>query len=154
MLIEYEREAIKNLAIMAHKRYKQNLDMTLDLPYFISEIMRLGATDNENFHGKNTLYKKPYPRTIRIAPSIAEMYTTLLGINNQLIQLDNSDASSEEKAKIRHDMITDAIKPKQVITLNEPLPIWWGDTLKAINLRIGFINNDRSQNIPFRLGGN
>lgn len=154
MLIEYEREAIKNLSIMAHKRYKQNLDMTLDLPYFISEIMRLGGSTNELFQGKNKLYSKPYPRTIRIAPSIEEMYLKLLSINNDLIKLDASDASSEEKAQTRQDMIRDVIKPKQVITLNEPLPIWWGDTLKGINLRVGFIKNDRSQNIPFSLGGN
>lgn len=154
MLIEYEREAIKNLAIMAHKQYKQNLDKTLDLPYFIEELIRLGATENENFQGKNKLYNQKYPRTIRIAPSIADMYVTLLGINNDLIKLDASDASSEEKAKIRQDMIRDAIKPKQVITLEKPLSIWWGDTLKGINLRVGFIKNDRSQNIPFSLGGN
>lgn len=153
MLLEYDKDAIKRLSISAHERLKYELDKTLLLPYFISELIDKAKTNDPNFHGTNSLYKQPYPRTIRIAPSVQEMYDSVMRINNDIKRLQMSDASSEEKAKIQQDMIRDVIKPKAVLTLDEPLDIWWGDSIKGINIRVGFINNDRSKCFPFKIGG-
>lgn len=154
LLIEYERAAIRNLAILASKQYKSNLDKTLDLTYFISELMNNGKNQNPDFQGTNRLYKNQYPRTIRIAPPVKEILKSLNKIDSDIKRIRASDLPDDDKNLTVRDMIRDAVKPKQVITINHPLPIWWGDTLKGINLRIGFINNDRSKNFPFHLGGN
>ncbi len=154
LLIEYSRDAIRNLAILASKQYKQNLDKTLDLTYFISELMNNGKQDIPDFQGANRLYKAEYPRTIRVAPPVKDILRALNKIDSDIKRVRASDLADEDKNKTTKDMIRDAVKPKQVITITEPLPIWWGDTLKGINLRIGFVNNDRSKNYPFKLGGN
>jgi hypothetical protein len=116
--------------------------------------MRNGQLDNSDFQGTNKLYKKPYPRTIRVAPPVKDILKALNKIDSEIKKVRASDLPDDEKDATTRDMIRDAVKPKQILTINEPLPIWWGDTLKGINLRIGFVNNDRSKNYPFKLGGN
>jgi len=153
MMLEYKKDTIKNLAIGANKREQYELDKTLELDKFITMMIEDAKTGNENFHGNNTLYKGAYPRTIRVAPSASEMCDAALSVNNDLAKIDVSDLGTEEKINEKNTLLRSVIKPKQIITINEPGEIWWGDTRKAINGRIGLVNNDRSKSYPFKIGG-
>ena len=153
MILQYARDAVHNLTMGVAERKQEELDKTLDLPFFIEELKRRAKTNDPIFHGKNTMYKEPYPRTIKVAPSIQEMLKAVRSIKGDLDRLQMSNKDGHTKFLEKKEMILSVIKPKQIIYIEERPDIWWGDTKKGLNLRLGFVNNDRSLCIPQFMGG-
>lgn len=141
------------LSISAHKQYQVELDRTLILPEFIDSLIENAKGDDKKFQGWNSLYSEPYPRTIKIAPSVGEMVEAMAGIDEELKLLDNSTMTLADQFESRKNLIRSVIKPKEIIVIEERPDIWWGDTLKGINMRPGLINNDKTKCTPFQVGG-
>lgn len=154
MLLSYSKNSIKELALKSNKRRKFELDKTLDLEDFIGSLITDAKTNDPNFHGSNTLYKNEYPRIIRVAPSVKEMYSLALSVKTELDLIDaDSKKTADDKTTEKLEILRETIKPKEIITLESRPDIWWGDTIKGINGRVGYVNNDRSKSFPFKIGG-
>jgi len=153
MILEYGRDQIVELAISAHKQYKVELDRTLILPEFVQDLIENAKKGDKKFNGWNTMMDVEYPRTIKIAPSVKEMVDSLAEIDDKLKLLDNSDLNLKDQFEQRKALIRGVIQPKKIIEIKERPDIWWGDTLKGINMRPGLVNNDKTKCYPFQVGG-
>lgn len=155
MIMKYPKQAIRNLSIESVKQYKEELDRTKELSLFNKHLIQLAALNNPDFHGSNKLYKESYPRDIRVAPSVHVMNKLALEISTDLkIIEDSSEFSTQERLIKKIKLLRDTIQPEQIIHIEERPDIWWGDTLKGINLRVGYVDNDKSKCYPFKIGGN
>lgn len=165
-MLTYSQDAIRNMALAASKKYQGELDKTLELPSFLNNLIASIKTENGQIHGVNTLHQKGYPRLVRIAPSVTEMFNALNSISMDLTKIDiDSSLSLEERGAKRKELILSVIKPVKEFYFdpysdgsNKDVVggdgIWWGDCIKGINCRPGLVNNDPSKSYPFIIGGN
>lgn len=169
-ILTYSQDAIRNMALAASKKYQNELDKTLELPSFLDNLIASVKTDSGQIHGANTLHQKGYPRRVRIAPSVTEMFNALNSISMDLTKIDvDKSLTLEERGAKRKELILSVIKPVKEFdfdpyvdanTMSEDSPavggngVWWGDCIKGINLRPGLVNNDPSKSFPFIIGGN
>lgn len=156
MLCEYTQEDIKRMAIKAHKQYQNELNKTLMLDDHLNELCSRAYIDDAKFQNKNRLYKEAYPKVIKIAPSVKEIFNIVQAISGDIKNIeDKYSGDSIEVFNRKKEFILECVKPKKVITLEAPLQgnLWWGDTLSGINLRPGLINNDTSKPYWGFLGG-
>lgn len=144
------------MAMKAHKQYQNELNKTLMLDDHLNELCSRAYIDDAKFQNKNRLYKSEFPRVIKVAPSVKEIFEVIQVISGDIKNIeDKYSGDSIEVFNRKKEFILSCIKPKKVITLDGPLPgnLWWGDTLDGINLRPGLINNDPSKPYCGFLGG-
>lgn len=165
-ILTYSQESIRNMALEASKKFKKELDMTLELPSFLSNLIASVKSEGGQIHGANTLHHKGYPRHVRIAPSVTDMYNALNSISMELTKLDvDKSLTLEERGAKRKELILSVIKPVKEFQFDPYTEsgddgvlggngIWWGDCVKGINCRPGLVNNDPSKSYPFIIGGN
>ncbi len=134
-----------------HKERIKELDSTFLLDKHLAEICSRAYIQDKKFQNKNTLYMQPFPRQIRIAPPVSEMVRIMNGIRPEIEEIKQRYIDDEKKLFVeKKHLILSNLKPAKIITLEKPIEnnLWWGDTLKAINLRPGLIDNDASKPFP------
>lgn len=146
MILNYDKIAIKNLAISASKYYQDELDRTLNLEDYIDILIKNAKNPTDEFMGSNTLYKKiGRNRIVRIAPPIREIADALDDMSDELEEIKKSDMSLNEKILKRKNLLQSKIKPVKIVELKDTDDIWWGDTMEGVNIRFGLLNNDKSR---------
>jgi len=146
LILNYDKLAIKELAISASKFYQHELDKTLNLEDYIEILLKNAQKGDTNFMGTNTLYKKVgRNRTVKIAPNIKEISDIIDSISDKLDDIKESNLSLGKKIQKRKELLQENIKPIKIVELKDTDKIWWGDTIDGINIRFGLLNNDRSK---------
>ncbi len=155
MILEYSKDSILNLSKEVLLKRNEIINGTLTLDDFINlNIETAKDLSNKEFQGQNTLYKNPYPRDIKVAPSVAKMKKLIDENLNEIQKIDRSISLTDgERLTKKKTLLRDMIRPERIIHFDTRPDIWWGDTIKGINFRPGLLNNDRTLSIPTCNGG-